>query len=247
MPSTKKQPPKTPEGKPKLRGNLTLLPLFSGAITETSTFYSSFHCSPQDALTFSDLGTYDKGTTAIKADHKDAASPRPVKLFFEHGEHIKHKAKQIQFWKAQTPFLIIGAVPAPNSVGKCICVCLTEPELVLLPTPELFLTHQPRIKYGTLYDRSRITANTTEFEIMSEPFVNNESWGYCPVIHVRTRTGQDRYIQVGARSIRDVLENLRSGDAGLTGIKFSIRKKDTAQTSGFEGFRIQQFTKSWVA
>ena len=77
---------------------------------------------------------------------------------------------------------------------------------------------------------------------MSEPFVNNESFGYCPVMHVRTRTGQDRYIQVGARSIRDVLENLRSGDASLTGIKFSIRKKNTDRMSGFEGFRIREFT-----
>lgn len=164
------------------------------------------------------------------------ASPRPVKLFFEHGEHIKHKPKQIQFWKAQTPFLIIGAMPAPNSVGKCICVCLTEPELVLLPTPEPFLTHQPRIKYGTLYDRSPITANTTEFEIMSEPFVNNESWGYCPVIHVRTRTGQDRYIQVGARSIRDVLENLRSGDAGLTGLNLASERKTRPKHPDLKGF-----------
>lgn len=245
MPKPSNQSPNTGKAAPQFRGNLKLSPLFSGAITETASFYSSFHCSPQEALVFADLSTYKAATTAHPPNQKDAAaSPSAVKLFFEHGEHIKHKAKQIQFWKAQTPFLIIGAMPAPNSVGKCICVCLTEPELVLLPTPELFLTHQPRIKYGTLYDRSPITANTTEFEIMSEPFVNNESWGYCPVIHVRTRTGQDRYIQVGARSIRDVLENLRSGDAGLTGIKFSIRKKDTAQTSGFEGFRIQEFTKS---
>jgi len=243
MPKSSKQSPNKGKGTPKLRGQIQLTALFSGRITETTNFYSSFHCSLQDALAFSDLSTYKPAITAHPAEHENAAaSLSPVKLFFRHEAHIQHAAKQIHFWKAQTPFLIIGAVPTPNLVGKCTCVCMSEPGHVLLPEPKIPRANDPRIKYGTLYLRAEITTNTTEFEIMSEPFVNNESFGYCPVMHVRTRTGQDRYIQVGARSIRNVLENLRSGDASLTGIKFSIRKKNTDRMSGFEGFRIREFT-----
>ncbi len=245
MPKLRNQTSDTGKERPKLRANIQLPPLFSGAITETSSFYSSFHCSPQDALVFSDLSTYTLAITAHPPDQRDAATlPSEMKLFFRYDAHIEHAAKKINFWKAQTPFLILGAVPTPTSVGKCTCVCIFELGHVWLPEPKLVSDNDPRIRYGTLYRRAEITTNTIEFEIMSEPFVHNEWFGYSPVMHVRTRIGEDRYIQISARTIRDVLETLRRGNGGLTGIKFSIRKKGPERTSGFEGFRIEDFTNS---
>lgn len=149
---------------------------------------------------------------------------------------------QIAFRGAEAPLLIFGAIDNLASQDVVFCVVINS-STVSAVSKELSIGVAERIvRYGTLFEKVQLNTYWTELEILSEPFVTNESWGYCPIIHVKTRLGESKYLSVQPRSIRDLLESFRSSDSGIIGIKIRIRKKSTAQESGFEGYQIQAFS-----
>jgi len=150
--------------------------------------------------------------------------------------------KDVTFRAAEVPLVVFGSIDDLPDDASVLCIVTRNFDVSAVSKEQAIGAAEAIVKYGTMYERLQLNTYWTELEVLSEPFVTNESWGYCPIVYVRTRLGESKYLQVSARSIRDLLESIRRSDSGLAGIKIRIRKKTAAQESGFEGYRIADFS-----
>jgi len=172
----------------------------------------------------------------------EAKTPRMPIVVLHQSARMTITEDEISFRGAEVPMMIFGSLDDLSPEDEVFCI-VTENSNVSAVSKDLGVAAAEKIvRYGTLYPRVHPNTYWTELEILSEPFVTNESWGYCPIVHVKTRNGESKYLSVQPRSIRDMLEGFRASDVGLVGIKIRIRKKTSAQESGFEGYRIQDFS-----
>lgn len=98
--------------------------------------------------------------------------------------------------------------------------------------PTIHLETRERI--GTTAPRLTIEDMWIDFEIQSDPFVIPTSRGYTPTILVRRKSSRyTEHVLVGARSLAQVLETLRSKHGTLVGVQVSVRKNSPERTSPY--------------
>ena len=87
----------------------------------------------------------------------------------------------------------------------------------------------PSLKIGTGW---------TEIEVISEPDVVLGYKGYAPVLRVKAiKTGLDYLLYIGAKSLAEPLESLRTSRGsgrGFLGLRMQIRKQSTEKFSRYE-------------
>jgi hypothetical protein len=226
---------------PKLRGYANIPALFSTEIIKLNGGTAVFECKKREFTVFAELNEEAMTRGQGQLPLTKAESPAPI-VILQTTDGLEIIDGEVEIRSAQIPRAIFGRVNELKDNDVIVCVVTPYDDLPFLAKSISAVVDPVRVRYGTLYERVKLNDYWTELEVMSEPFVNNESFGYCPVIHVRTRTGENKYLQVSPRSIRDILESMRSSGTGLIGIKLRIRKKTAAQESGFEGYRIAKFS-----
>ena len=226
---------------PPLRGTVGLPPLFSKRVKQLGEGVTVFECLKREFVTFAELAGHSPTAGQSSLALNQSVHQTPVAVFrATSGIHSTNESIEIR--SAQIPDVVFGVTDELGDEDRIICV-VTPSNAVPFFSKNITAAVDPvRVRFGTLYERVKLTDFWTELELMSEPFVNNESFGYCAVIQVRTRTGDNKYLQVSPRSIRDILESMRVAETGLIGVKIRIRKKSSAQESGFEGYRISAFS-----
>jgi hypothetical protein len=226
---------------PTLKGRADVPAMYTANVIKLTGEVTVFECTKREFSIFAELtaDVVTRGQGQLLLTQPDPATPIAI---LRRNAGVKITGRNVAITSAQVPQAIFGNLEVLDSEDAIVCVITPYTHAPILAKSISALVDPPRVRYGTLYERVRLNDYWTELEIMSEPFVNNETFGYCPVIHVKTRVGENKYLQVSPRSIRDILESMRSSGAGLIGIKFRIRKKSTEQQSGFEGYRIAQFS-----
>lgn len=228
--------------KKPIRGRASIPTTFQCPVTWYANKVAYFACYKQQLDLIADLSGchFPQKQQQLSRDSKGTELPIVV---LQQSARMTITEDEISFRGAEVPLVIFGSLEALSAEDEVFCV-VTKSASASAVSKDMSVGSTEKItRYGTLYERVQLNTYWTELEIISEPFVNNESWGYCPIVHVKTRLGDSKYLSAQPRSIRDLLESLRGSTSGLIGMKIRIRKKSSAQESGFEGFRIQEFSK----
>ena len=96
---------------------------------------------------------------------------------------------------------------------------------------------QPKIvieRIETATPRLRIEDTWVEIEIRSNPFVICTTRGYAPALLVRRESAAtDEHILLGAQSLTQPLEQLRTDNSSLKGLRVRICKESSEQTARY--------------
>jgi hypothetical protein len=98
-----------------------------------------------------------------------------------------------------------------------------------------FSIHDIKNKVGTDAPRMTISEVWREIKIISDPFVIKTGMGYTAAINVlETKTNTIHHIIVGAKSLSNELELIRSRIGSLSNIQMKIRKQSSDPKSPYE-------------
>ncbi len=224
-----------------IRGRANIPIVFKCPVTWYEDQIAYFVCLKQQLDLISDFSGchLPRGQKQLTFEAKKIGMPIVV---IQQSARMTITESEISFRGAETPLVIFGTLDDLSPDDEAFCVVTKNSNISAISKSLSVGSSEKIVRFGTLYQRVQLNTYWTELEIVSEPFVTNESWGYCPIVHVKTRVGDSKYLSVQPRSIRDLLEGFRSSDSGLVGMKIRIRKKTASQESGFEGFRIQEFS-----
>jgi len=198
-------------------------------------------CFKTEIQAFVDMANCRRSKGQTHLDFVKGAAGVPI-VVMRPSVRVTLTKKEVMFRASEVPLVIFGSIDDLPDNALVLCIVTRNFDISAFSKEQSIGVAESVVKYGTMYERLQLNTYWTELEVLSEPFVTNESWGYCPVVHVRTRLGESKYLQVSARSIRDLLESFRRSDSGLVGIKIRLKKKTAAQESGFEGYRIADFS-----
>lgn len=222
-------------------GRANIPPVYTSDVTWFEDDIAYWVCYKHELAAFIDISNckQTKGQKNLQFEKESVGTPI---ILLRPSVRIKITSRHVSFRAAEVPLVIFGGLEELADDALVFCIVTKNSDISAISKDQVLGTAESIVKYGTMYERLQLSTYWTELEVLSEPFVTNESWGYCPVVHVRTRLGESKYLQVSPRSIRDLLEGFRRSDSGLVGIKIRVRKKTAAQESGFEGYRITDFS-----
>jgi hypothetical protein len=113
-----------------------------------------------------------------------------------------------------------------------------EEELIIrrqISGASTFSIHDIKNKVGTDAPRLAIDENWAEVTIISDPFVIKTGMGYTAAINVLAmKSNAIHHIIVGAKSLSNELEIVRTKNGSLVGVALKIRKQSTEQKSLYE-------------
>jgi hypothetical protein len=221
------------------RTNIPLV--YRAEVTWFESDIAYWACYKTEIQAFVDIANCKRSKGKTHRDSEKGASGIPI-VVMRPSVRMTLTKKEVTIRGSEVPLVIFGLIDDLPDNAVVLCIVTRNADISAFSKEQPIGVAESVVKYGTMYERLQLTTYWTELEVLSEPFVTNESWGYCPVVHVRTRLGESKYLQVSARSIRDLLESFRHSDSGLVGMKIRLRKKTAAQASGFEGFRIADFS-----
>jgi hypothetical protein len=88
-------------------------------------------------------------------------------------------------------------------------------------------------------DRIVVTTDWVDLEILSEPYVVSTIRGYAAMLDVRElESGSLHGLYAGARSLSQVLEQLRATQRTLVGMRIRLRKDGEGQYAQYEMLRL---------
>ncbi len=110
------------------------------------------------------------------------------------------------------------------------CIALLKGTVLAAP-PEII---SPTAQYDTTSTRLIITEQWQTLTIIGEVFVTVTWRGYAPSLLVRTRTGEQRHIIVGAKTFCEPLETIRLQRGSLDGSVLNVRKQGPSQMAPYQ-------------
>ena len=225
-------------------------PLLIGVLAvSTRSGEVSFRCKMEELAAILDSREFSNlllalRTLEVRRSNRGRSEPEP-KLLLVSPKLPEIRGESVGVFRQA---LIISATPSLINAKPSTLIYVSIFEQIADPEVIFKILNPPEVRFNSDLPKLKLRTVPTEFRIVSEPFVINESWGYNPVLEVEVPSG-DRYYISPNRSLRDIFERARRTKSStspptIVGNIYRVWKKSDNQQAGFDGLEIEAFSKT---